>query len=723
MSKRKKKVESEELNIRCWGVVAALLLIIGILFVNSRYLGENISSTLSFESGILLATNEGYGQQDNFFEYTGDENSYIQIPQAMGSTNQLMLAFETPAKKDTTISLNYVDHEGNIMETVTEAVWEKGEYCVKIDLEHEVMNSYLLHIPENFTLSRAVYSQVPEGNQPSRVGSYFLMFFMVVILLAIFIVATPVKEIIEGTYKSAVQKLNWMKKEWKVVCKNIGIYIAVMVVAFLFALILSKCVSFDFTYKIAIAAFVFGSVLYLCIFKHALFAQKLEWMGFWMILLTGFLFAFTEPVNAGVSWDDQIHYKQAVQLSHFFDDKISLSDSIMEEDCVAVSQAKKNYTREEQIPYGKMLNEIEASGYYVDSAKYSFNVISAAYLPSAIGLALGRGLGLPFTIVYCIGRWMNSVLMAILAYHSIKRIRSGKLVVLLIALLPTIQFLSGNYTYDIWLLGWSMLGLSTFFGEWQRPEEKIKKNTIILMAVSLFLSILPKQVYFPLCFIPIFMPASKFENKKQAWIYRGVILATAILPFVAVFMQNIVNSAGTEDVRGGSEVNSAQQLAYIKSNLSEFGRTLGGFLKGYLNPLFMGREYLSFMAYVGYLPISVNYIIGAMVVGALVSREEGETKFPWWTKAGVLLEYVVIGAIAAVSMYVVFTSVGATTVSGCQGRYLLPSLFPLLFVCSRFSGKTYVKKYVKEANINIIFTLFMMVTAFWGYWAGCLCLY
>ena len=42
-------------------------------------------------------------------------------------------------------------------------------------------------------------------------------------------------------------------------------------------------------------------------------------------------------------------------------------------------------------------------------------------------------------------------------------------------------------------------------------------------------------------------------------------------------------------------------------------------------------------------------------------------------------------------MYIVFTPVGLDTVAGCQGRYIIPALFPTLFVLTSFSGKTYVK--------------------------------
>ena len=82
-------------------------------------------------------------------------------------------------------------------------------------------------------------------------------------------------------------------------------------------------------------------------------------------------------------------------------------------------------------------------------------------------------------------------------------------------------------------------------------------------------------------------------------------------------------------------------------------------------------------------------IYGAIVltVCSFLSVNRKETaKFPWWYRLGVLAVYVVIGFFAAFSMYVMFTPVGVETVYGCQARYILPAVFPVLFACTRWSG-------------------------------------
>jgi len=304
-----------------------------------------------------------------------------------------------------------------------------------------------------------------------------------------------------------------------------------------------------------------------------------------------------------------------------------------------------------------------------------------------------------------------------------KRLKTGKIVVLLIALIPTNMFMAGNYTYDTWLVAWSILGLSAFFGEWQQPEKKMDKITPWVIGASMFLAVQRKQVYFPLTFITIFLPLSKFQSKKECWQYRCIVLAAALLPFAAVYINNIVKGMGAGDTRGGEAVNADSQMDFVRNDPLQTGRILLNFLKNYLNPLSQGPEYITKMAYFGYSPMNVNFLLGTILVGACVSREEGETKFPWWTKIGCLVVYAAIGFIAAFSMYVAFTAVASEEVAGCQGRYLLPALFPLVYVCSRFSSKTWVKNVLKENNMNLLLMLIMIAGSIWGLWTGCVALY
>ena len=73
-------------------------------------------------------------------------------------------------------------------------------------------------------------------------------------------------------------------------------------------------------------------------------------------------------------------------------------------------------------------------------------------------------------------------------------------------------------------------------------------------------------------------------------------------------------------------------------------------------------------------------------------------------------------------MYVYYTGVGKSTVEGCQGRYILPMLFPLLYVVTNNKKcVTFVNKY--RGIINIVFIILLFLINVFCIWRGCLLYY
>lgn len=716
-----KKKEETAIEFRYFVEILIPLLLLGILFVNSQYLQGYNYVEAAYEYGNLIAGSAGYTAQDNSFQYTGDENSYVQL-YGMEDIEQIIFTFAEKAKEDCSATLMYLDEEGQLLQTSSEGVWHKGEYTLTIDTVLGTYNSYLLILPTDFTLQRAYHAY---GNGYEGIGRNSIHFGFIIINLILALILTCVERT-RKYIKRAEEKTIAFFQDIKAAFswKYAGVFAGIVAAGLLVSFLLAKAGGGNYSGKLAIAVFFLSMLLAVLFVNYRQLRKKIELIGFFAILFTGSMFSFTEPANVGVSWDDEVHFQNAIRLSHLFDRSISAADMTIINEYASVALEKVNYSQAEQTRYNRILDELERAHYYVEMEPYAVNNISIAYLPSAIGLTLGRGLGLPFHMVLSLGRWMNVLLLAVLCYFAMKRLKSGKIVVLLIALIPTNIFMAGNYTYDIWLLAWSIFGLSVFFGEWQRPDEKIGKWTPWLIGIAMFLAVLPKQVYFPLTCITLFMPKKKFESTKQAWFYRLVILAAICLPFFNVLVNNLsTRGEGTGDVRSSENVNSVEQLKYIRENPKQAAQMFYIYLKGYLNPLVYGREYMTNMAYLGYLSVHERIYMLLIVIGALISREEEDITFPWWSKLGVLFVYIVTGLIAAVSMYVYFTGVGAETVSGCQGRYLIPALFPLVYVVTRFSFPPRVKKVLREENINLVLIGMFAAGAFWGLWQGCLALY
>jgi uncharacterized membrane protein len=723
-SKNKKNtVKKEAVRARHWVELMVLFLLAGILVGNSFYVKGYDCTALSFQGGAIDQY-YGYVQTDSTFQYNGDENSYILINTLDQENDQLVLSFLNCPEKDVTVLLNYYNEDGTQGVEAEETVWKKGNYYLKFDhLQSGIYSRYLISIPADFTFQNAYYAVDNERTNTKLMFYYFAVLIAAMVLSGI-ILCIPV---LTAGYLAAEKKVmdfflafksNALQKGKYILC-----FLGTVLVCELAAVLLQNKWGYEVSGKTGIVFGVVGILAGIFLFFRRYMEKRIECIGFFVILLLGSVFSFTEPSSVGVSWDDEIHFANAVQLSHLLDHKLSIADTSIIGEYTSVALDKYNYAKADQKRNYQVYDALERSHYYTDSPATVINNVMIAYIPSAIGLVLGRGIGLPFHMTIYLGRWMNVWLLAILSYFSMKRLKSGKIVVLLIALLPTNIFLAGNYTYDVWLTAWSVFGLSSFFGEWQQPEKKITWKAALVVALPMYLAVLPKLVYFPLTFITLFLPAGKFKTTRDCWIYRAGVIAAALLPFVSVYTNNLSGAVGQGDTRGGEAVNATSQLDFVKSSPVEAMKIIGNFLKGYLNPLSQGNEYITKMAYVGYAPIDSKYLLLPIILGAGVSRQEREPKFPWWTKAGVLLVYGGIGFIAAFSMYVSFTAVGSTEVAGCQGRYLIPALFPLLYVWTRFPGKPRVKNVLRAENIHIFLLALLAFVSIWTLMVGCINLY
>lgn len=709
-------------RISLWGI----LFVAGAIFINSLYLGESQYYSKKNSDGNLLFDNvKGYGESGTYLYYLGGKSHSVELDCPHNSRG-MVLYFVYQAKEDIAVEYTQLDKNGKKIADRQETVWKKGTKTVKFDGIGESCAKIRISIPESFQVS-TVYYKISQDHAFSLklwLGIIYLLlsYGMSAILLCSVRVAEDAKHLCE----KFTFAFGYIKNHINKILKIVTVIAVSLIVPFFVNYVGNNAFGWRVTGKSAL--FFAGIILLIdmAIFLHVSFRKNIELVGFLCILIVGSLFAFVAPPYLGISWDDETHYSNAVSLSHAMDGQISESDEILLAEFKENAKDKDRYSEESQISYNEFLNQLEDAGFFTEDSNSSFSIRQIVYIPSAIGLIIGRGIGLPFHLTVIMGRWMNVWLLAILAYFAMKRLKSGKIVVLLVALIPTNIFIAGNYTYDTWIIAWTILGLSAFFGEWQRPDEKITNKSKWMIILPLLIAVIAKESYFIITLIALFMPDSKFGSRREAWIYRGFIVGAMLIPFILLYFGRMGggNVAAITDSRGGDDVSSSSQVDFILQYPRDACKVLFEYLKDYLNPFKESTDYLSNMAYFGVLGVPNNLVLGTLVLGALFSREMKEPgNFPWWFRIGIILEYIGIGTMSAVAMYIVYTAVGANTVEGCQGRYLLPVIFPTIYALSRFSGKTIVKNVLREENLNIILLAIMIFCSLQGLWENCLKLF
>ena len=300
---------------------------------------------------------------------------------------------------------------------------------------------------------------------------------------------------------------------------------------------------------------------------------------------------------------------------------------------------------------------------------------------NGIGLYLGRVLQLPFHWMWSMGRFFGLLAYTIVGYFAIRRLKSGKMILAAVLLIPTCIFLASTFSYDAGVMSFTALGMSYLVREWQEPDKKIEWKNAFIMIGAFFLGCYAKAIYFPVLLMPLFMRKGKFTDSKQRWLYTGLTIG-ALLVLVASFAVPFLSSSGGGDIRGGEDVNSTGQAQYILSHPLEYTEILLNFLRGYLNPDGI-TQFLTFFAYMGAAPNSIMYLM-VLVALAFTDKDGRDLDIPGKIPSRVCMLVILFGTVVlvATSMYVAFTPVGLNTINGCQPRYLLPLFFPaMMLIC------------------------------------------
>ena len=425
-------------------------------------------------------------------------------------------------------------------------------------------------------------------------------------------------------------------------------------------------------FYLLVALFVMG-MFFASIWNTAV--QKVERVFIITALILGLLCIGVTPNRVGISWDDEIHYRRTLEISNVLNGIMYVADERNIIEYADNIYGRQGYDRESAIQYEQ---ELETSYEFKECNSHIFReygIWSLSYIPAAIGIMLARGLGFSYIGVFNMGRMFNLLGYALLIYFAIKRLKYGKVLIATIGLIPTSLFMAASYSYDWWVTGFTILGFSYFFAELKDEETLKTKNGLIIIG-SILLGCLPKAIYFPILFPLLFMPRKKFENARQRKLFCFLVIGVGALLVASIIVPMLFNGMGTGDVRGGAEVNATEQIKYILRNPVQFVKMLFDFLKYYISPQSTGPM-LQKLAYVGegefYGIVSV-----ILVVVAFLDRED-TTEVNGVVRTAGIVGCIVALVLSTTALYISFTAVGANTVAGMQGRYMIPFVFPTLY--------------------------------------------
>ena len=523
----------------------------------------------------------------------------------------------------------------------------------------------------------------------------------------------------------------------------------------LFGIILEKMLShFDVLEYNTVGAFneyrcVFIIACLMCIYIIIIGTKKAdkkpELIALLLLGVIGIMYVMIIPAEAEISWDESIHYWNAVGVSHPLSGYANKAEVWLYWHS-GIGYGLPNSIDVLRISQNSVQNLYNTGQIVAANTDVWTKISCIAYVPAALGLAIGRCLHLPYMWTFHLGAAMNMILYLILAYFSMKKLKSGKMILVTVTGLTTAMFLAGVYSLDSWITGFTMLGLATFFETMQKQKVLSVKNMLIMLG-SFSLGFLPKTIYCPLFLLFLMIPENRFINHKIMRKFRVTTLALFVtfllemvlsfklfLPILIVtwlisdacylifdritrrqkmiigislgFLVVIIGIfavyyvlpglLGTGDLRGGTGVNSSEQVKFILNDPLKYVKILMNYI--FTNYLYFGGAFKVIFGTFGYIGESSFQLIsfGLLLIVAFTDKNaEDSWKEYNKVKIAMIILVMIIIILIATALYISFTPVALETINGCQPRYLIPLMFGFfaLIGTNKWKNKLSIKIY------------------------------
>jgi uncharacterized membrane protein len=441
------------------------------------------------------------------------------------------------------------------------------------------------------------------------------------------------------------------------------------------------------------------SLLYCLLFEKKIY-KKLEWLFVVYALIFGLLLIFyAQPVKN--SWDEQIHFGNAYSLA--FGRNVEWTEAA---ELTKNGETVTCNTKAEFAELRAYLNEKNDTVVYTEQKESLIPAYSSlAYIPQAIFINIASILKTSFSVLYALGKIGNLLIYILVMFWAIKLAKRKKLFLIFVALMPTPLFLAASYTYDTIVFSFITLACVLWANELYNESINIRKiiGMVLLFAIGCF----SKAVYIPMILIMLILPIVSTKKKKDKIIVWTMILCitclvmlTFVLPTLTSTMAGDLSFGG--DSRGGATSVVGQLVSMVKHPMASIKLMVKSIFEldnfrnlGYPeadNYFFGNLMFLNF-ANLGILTDKWSCVIIVLAGMLLLTPDQQniryERKLSIMDK--IIIAIAVIGTIGFIwlALYLSFTPVGETHISGVQARYYLPLLYlgALIFNGKRISLK------------------------------------
>ncbi len=355
------------------------------------------------------------------------------------------------------------------------------------------------------------------------------------------------------------------------------------------------------------------------------------------------------------------------------------------------------------------------SGVYVADSPFYLHIFAA------LGITVGRLLGLGTTLTFMLGRWFNLLVFGLISYYAIRKVPFGKTVVFVWAMLPITLQQVASYSYDSMINALAILTicltLHFMYGEKTENKKKFIIEIVILLLAALLLIPCKGHAILPVSLLPLMIIIKLVWDRRvtmRAYIndkpYRKkvvvgitIIAAITILAICAIVLKSLLAAADVNGVYLSWAGSHTYTMGYYLKNPVDF-------VSIFINTLWAKGEELFVQMIggsLGWINIKVPIIFVLpfflLLFYAGARREDEPQPISIVSKLWMWVVFLGICFLACLGMLLYWTPTTSPIIQGVQGRYFLPALV-LPFIASR----TKTTQVSKNADKIIVYTVMIL---------------
>lgn len=315
----------------------------------------------------------------------------------------------------------------------------------------------------------------------------------------------------------------------------------------------------------------------------------------------------------------------------------------------------------------------------VSSAYPPVTTTPLAYVPQAVGLSIGRLLGLSTLPLLYLGRLMNLLFFVGMTSLAMRRMPFGQEVLFGVALLPMTLHLSASFSYDVMIMG-CMFCFTAVCLDLAYERERVRLRDVGALMALMAVCGPCKIVYAVMMGLCLLIPVRKFGGWGK-WALAAAAVGGAWAASMYLVNSQVIVSYATETE---SYVAWAEEPGYSLTLLLHqpvrlirmFYQTILWQLEQY--HLTMIGAYLGNLDQVLDVPYGLVMAFTAGLLGLAFQKPGESIRMSGGQRLWVCVVCACCAAAAMGSMLIAWTPLSAKVIGGVQGRYFLPFLPALL---------------------------------------------